>query len=61
MDPFFNGTGKTGTDQVSFTRKNLSEPFQFLSEPFRFFRSYKQALSYLTIKWNIYSYKLIHC
>ena len=26
MDPFCNGTSKTGTGQVSFTRKNLSEP-----------------------------------
>ena len=32
MDPFWNGTGKTGTGQVSFTRQNLSEPFHFLSE-----------------------------
>ena len=29
MDPFWNGTGKTGTVQISFTRKNLSEPFHF--------------------------------
>ena len=35
MDPFLNGTGKTGTGQVLFTRKNLSEPFHFLSEPSR--------------------------
>ena len=45
MDPFLNGTGKTGTGQVSFTRKNLSEPFHFLSEPFHFFRSCKRAFS----------------
>ena len=43
MDPFFNGTGETGMGQVSFTRKNLSEPFHFLSEPFHFFRSCKRA------------------
>ena len=30
--PFFYGTGKTGTGQVSFTQKNSSKPFQFLSE-----------------------------
>ena len=45
MDPFFNGTGKTGTGQVSFTRKNLSEPFHFLSEPFHFFGSCKRAFN----------------
>ena len=45
MDPFFNGTGKTGTGQVSFTRKNLSEPFHFLSEPFHFFCSCKRAFN----------------
>ena len=40
MDPFFDGTGKTGTAQVSFTRtENVSERFHFLSEPFHFFRS----------------------
>ena len=46
MDPFFNGTGKTGTGQVSFTRKNLSEPFHLLSEPFHLFRSCKRALNF---------------
>ena len=39
MDPFLNETGKNGMGQVSFRRKNLSEPFHFLSEPFHFFRS----------------------
>ena len=48
MDPFFKGTGKTGTGQVSFTRKNLSEPFHFLSEPFHFFRSCKRALNLMS-------------
>ena len=48
MDPFLNGTGKTGTGQVSFTRKNLSEPFHLLSEPFHFFRSCKRAFSAFT-------------
>ena len=33
-----------GKGQVSFTRKNVSEPFQFLSEPFHFFRSCKRPL-----------------
>ena len=46
MDPFLNGTGKTGMGQVSFTSKNLSEPFHFLSEPllFFFFRSFQLLL-----------------
>ena len=39
MDLFRNGTDKTGTGQVPFTRQILSEPFVFLSEPFQFFRS----------------------
>ena len=43
MDPFLNGTGKTGTGQVSFKRKNLSDLFHFLSEPFHFFRSCERA------------------
>ena len=30
------GTGKTGRSQVSFTRKNPSEPFQFFSKTFHF-------------------------
>ena len=38
--------GKTGTDQISFTRKNCSEPFHFLSEPFHFFRSCKRPCMY---------------
>ena len=49
MDPFLNGTGKTGTGQVSFTRKNVSEPFHFLSEPFHFFRSCKRAFSVVIV------------
>ena len=36
--PFFYGTGKTGTGQVSFTRKNSSQPFHF-------FRSCKRPLN----------------
>ena len=43
--PFFYGTGKTGTGQVSFIRKNSSQPFHFLSEPFHFFRSCKRPLN----------------
>ena len=50
MDPFWNGTGKTGTGQVSFTRKNLSEPFHFLSEPIHFFRSCKPVFIITDIK-----------
>ena len=45
MDLFRNGTDKTGTGQVPFTRQILSEPFVSLSEPFQFFRSCKRALS----------------
>ena len=45
MDLFRNGTDKTGTGQVPFTRQILSEPFVFLSEPFQFFRSSKRPLS----------------
>ena len=37
MDLFRNGTDKTGTGQVPFTRQISSEPFVFLSEPFQFF------------------------
>ena len=36
--PFFERTGKTGTGQVSFRRKNLSEPFHI-------FRSCKRAFN----------------
>jgi len=43
IDLFRNGTDKTGTGQVPFTRQILSEPFVFLSEPFQFFRSCKRA------------------
>ena len=50
MDPFWNRTGKTGTGQVSFTRKNLSEPFHFLSEPIHFFRSCKPVFIITDIK-----------
>ena len=46
MDPFLKGTDKTGTGQVSFTRKNLSEPFHFLFEPFHFFRLCKRGLTF---------------
>ena len=42
MDLFRNGTDKTGTGQVPFTRQILSEPFVFLSE---LFRSCKRALN----------------
>ena len=45
MDLFRNGTDKTGTGQVPFTRQILSEPFVFLSEPFQFFLSCKRALN----------------
>ena len=45
MDLFRNGTDKTGTGQVPFTRQILSEPFVFLSEPFEFFRSCKRAFN----------------
>ena len=45
MDLFRNGTDKTGTGQVPFTRQILSEPFVFLSEPFQFFRSCKRPFS----------------
>ena len=37
MDLFRNGTDTTGTGQVPFTRRILSEPFVFLSGPFQFF------------------------
>ena len=47
MDPFLDGTGKTGTGQVSFTRKNLSESFHFLSEPFHFLRRVNGPLMFL--------------
>ena len=50
MDPFLNGPGKTGTGHVSFTRKNLSEPFHFLSEPSHFFRSCKRALDSMGVQ-----------
>ena len=39
--PFWNERDKTGSDQVSFTRKNYSVPFYFLTEPFHCFRSCK--------------------
>ena len=45
MDLFRNGTDKTGTGQVPFTRRILSEPFVFLSEPLQFFRSCKRPFS----------------
>ena len=46
MDLFRNGTDTTGTGQIPFTRRILSEPFVFLSGPFQFFRSCKRALSW---------------
>ena len=47
MDLFRNGTDKTGTGQVPFTRQILSEPFVFLSEPSQFFLSCKRAFKIL--------------
>ena len=44
MDTFWNGTGKTGTGHVSFTRKNSFEPFHF-------FRSCKGPLSMCSVPY----------
>ena len=52
MNLFRNGTDTTGTGQVPFTRRILSEPFVFLSGPFQFFRSCKRA--YSRFCWKIW-------
>ena len=53
MRKFCKGTDKrmarSSENRVSFTRKNLSEPFHFLSEPFLFFRSCNRAFRPLRI------------
>ena len=49
MDLLRNGTDKTGTGQIPFTRQILSEPFVFLSEPFHLFRSCKRALKLIQL------------
>ena len=45
MELFLNGTGKSGTGQVPFTRKNLSEPFHFFRSCKRAFRLKRRVLT----------------